>query len=123
MSVELILFMSIAMERASFLGGCAIQVSHSTWEKSFVGLMAANELIHSFFFSLFKSLRRKITLKGGHGGKAAGGAEPGDFGSVVVCLRRRSVQTLLVAGALAAFGIYSPLVYLVRYQGSHEKLP
>ena len=71
--------------------------------------------IHSFFFSLFKSLRRKITLKGGHGGKAAGGAEPGDFASVVVCLRRRSVQTLLVAGALAAFGIYSPLVYLVRY--------
>ena len=84
--------------------------------------MAANELIHSFFFSLFKSLRRKITLKGGHGGKAAGGAEPGDFGSVVVCLRRRSVQTLLVAGALAAFGIYSPLVYLVRYQGCHGEL-
>ena len=51
MSVELILFMSIAMERASFLGGCAIEVSHSTWEKSFVGLMAANELIHAFFFS------------------------------------------------------------------------
>ena len=122
MSVELILFMSIAMERASFLG-CAIQVSHSTWEKSFVVLMAANELIHSFFFSLFKSLRRKITLKGGHGGKAAGGAEPGDFGSVVVCLRRRSVQTLLVAGALAAFGIYSPLVYLVRHQDCHEELP
>ena len=84
--------------------------------------MAANELIHSFFFSLFKSLRRKITLKGGHGGKAAGGAEPGDFGSVVVCLRRRSVQTLLVAGALAAFGIYSPLVYLVRHQDCHEEL-
>ena len=52
-------------------------------------------------------------MKGGHGGKAAGGAEAADFGSVVVCLRRRSVQTLLVAGALAAFGIYSPLVYLV----------
>ena len=62
---------------------------------------------------LLKSLRRKITLKGGHGGKAAGGAEVADFSNVLVCLRRRSVQTLIVAGALAAFGIYSPLVYLV----------
>ena len=62
---------------------------------------------------ILQSLRRKITLKGGHGGKAAGGAEVADLANVVVCIRRRSVRTLLVAGALTAFGIYSPLVYLV----------
>ena len=85
--------------------------------------------IHSFnaLCYILKSLRRKITLKGGHGGKAAGGAEVANFAHVLVCVRRRSVQTLLVAGALAAFGIYSPLVYLVRYHHievvmCHEKL-
>ena len=70
-----------------------------------------------------KSLRRKITLKGGHGGKAAGGAEVADFSNVLVCLRRRSVQTLILAGALASFGIYSPLVYLVSTKGLSESNP
>ena len=60
-------------------------------------------------------------MKGGHGGKAAGGAEVADFSNVLVCLRRRSVQTLIVAGALAAFGIYSPLVYLVRILNGNKR--
>ena len=74
---------------------------------------SANKYYSMHLRRLLKSLRRKITLKGGHGGKAAGGAEVADFSNVLVCLRRRSVQTLILAGALAAFGIYSPLVYLV----------
>ena len=101
-------------------------ILHLTVKKTRFPIKYPKRNIRKRRFIFPQSQKRKITIKNGHGGRAAGeSASPlAAAASLAACLRRRaSLRAAVAAAAVAAAGLYSPLLYLVRETSPYPVSP